>query len=562
MRFLLLILCIIIFQSTSYSQGPLVKIWDRTFGGDSLDEFYSIDKTSDGGYILGGTSWSDSSYDKSQHDWYYPPYGSRCDYWVVKTDSVGNKIWDKRFGGIDYDHFRELQQTSDGGYILGGYSWSDSSGDKSQNSWNIIYADYWILKISSSGIKQWDKRFGGYNTDFLTSILQTSDGGYIFGGSSTSGISGDRSKPSRGYEDYWIVKTDQSGNKIWDASFGGSGSDKLNDIYQTNDGGYILAGASNSDSSGEKSQNNWHDSFGFVTWDYWIVKIDSLGNKQWDKRYGGANVTANHPEDNLHNVIQTFDKGYILGGTSYADLSGDKTEHNRDSSIGSSDYWILKVDSVGNKQWDRTLGGTSTDEMEFGNVIQTSDSGYIVSGYSYSPSGGDKSENSLGVSNSWIVKLNSNGVKQWDKTIFTLAAPTFNSKIVQSGIGCFTIANTNAADTGGYKSEFSRAGDFDYWMIKFCDSTLLSSVTDFENNPILNIYPNPSSNKILIDCSLLSSNIEIEISDLQGRKIYHAKENLNNRIQIEIDISTLKSGVYSICINDKKLFFRNKFVKY
>src|SRR5204863_32675 len=153
------------------------------------------------------------------------------DYWIVKTDSIGNKQWDKDFGGTNNDELFSIQQTADGGYILGGCSVSGISGDKTQVNWGDI--DYWIVKTDSLGNKQWDKDFGGTSDDFLYSMQQTADGGYILGGISSSGISGDKTQVTWGNSDYWIVKTDSLGNKQWDKDFGGTVTEERCHTTQT-----------------------------------------------------------------------------------------------------------------------------------------------------------------------------------------------------------------------------------------------------------------------------------------------------------------------------------------
>src|SRR4029079_4257589 len=142
---------------------------------------------------------------------------------IVKTDANGVKQWDARYGGTSFDYLYSIQQTTDGGYILGGYSNSGMTGDKTQESQGVD--DYWIVKTDSNGIKQWDARFGGAAVDDLFSIQQTIDGGYILGGESYSSADGDKTQDNRGFIDYWIVKTDANGIKEWDARFGGSDFD-------------------------------------------------------------------------------------------------------------------------------------------------------------------------------------------------------------------------------------------------------------------------------------------------------------------------------------------------
>jgi len=433
----------------SFGQNPLVKQWDYRFGGITKEWLQSLQQTTDGGYVLGGYSNSGMGGDKTQPSW------GGHDYWIVKTDSLGVKQWDKRFGGTSKDELYSLQQTTDGGYILGGYSFSGIGGDKTESLWGGF--DYWVVKTDSLGVKQWDKRFGGTDYDDLRSLQQTNDGGYILGGISYSGIGGDKTQPSWGSLDYWIVKIDSLGVQQWDKHFGGTDDDELFSLQQTTDGGYILGGTSSSGISGDKTQLSWG---GF---DYWIVKIDSLGIGQWDKRFGGTG------DDWLSSLSQTTDEGYILGGYSNSGISGDKSQ----LSWGGSDYWILKIDSLGVKQWDQRFGGTG-DEDAFGNITQTTDGGYLIPGSSYSPISGDKTENNLGTEQTWVIKTDSIGNKQWDKTLRTNSNYDDETGLaIQTKDGCFVMTNYTSAGIGGDKTQASQ-GSNDYWIIKFCDTIAIN----------------------------------------------------------------------------------------
>jgi len=411
------------------------------------DLLYDIQQTKDDGYILGGYSASYINGDKTQDTW------GAWDYWIVKTDSLGTKQWDKDFGGTDGDFLYSIQQTSDGGYILGGISSSNISGDKTQNTRGTI--DYWIVKTDSLGNKLWDKDFGGTDDDLLHSIQQTADGGYILGGWSQSNLGGDKTQNVWGIypdHDFWIVKVDSIGNKQWDKDIGGTDDDELYSIQQTRDGGYILGGYSQSNISGDKSQNVWG---GSADLDYWIVKLDSLGIKQWDKDFGGT------VSDWLYSLQQTTDGGYILGGSSWSNISGNKTNNTQ----GSLDYWIIKTDSLGNMEWDKDFGGTDGDE--FFSVSQTLDEGYLISGTSYSPVSGDKTESNIGQEQMWILKTDSLGKKLWDKTILTTGHDE-QGLAIQTREGCYVFANFTDAGFGAHKTQPSQ-GFNDYWFIKFCE---------------------------------------------------------------------------------------------
>jgi len=239
-----------------FAQNPLVKMWDKRHGGSYWDVLSCFQKTKDGGYILAGASASYMSGNKSQ--------GTQglYDYWIVKVDSLGNKQWDKDFGGIEDDYLYACQQTSGGGYILGGYSFSGIGGDKTQASNDTstmqnYRGDYWIVKTDSLGIKQWDKSYGGYNSDMLYSLQQTTDNGYILGGASISQNSGDKTYPTKDTSliypggDFWVIKIDSLGNKQWDKDYGGYDLDYLYSLKQVGDGGYLLGGTSSSGINGD-----------------------------------------------------------------------------------------------------------------------------------------------------------------------------------------------------------------------------------------------------------------------------------------------------------------------
>jgi len=361
--------------------------WDKTYGGTETDPFSMVQQTTDSGFILAGTSRSNIGFEKSQNT------QGNYDYWIVKTDALGNKIWDKDFGGTNVDNLIAVIQTSDGGYLLGGYSSSGVSVDKTQPSQGGY--DYWIVKTDANGIKQWDKVFGGADDDNLRSIKQTPDGGYLLAGYSYSGATGDKSQPNQGNTDFWIIRTDPLGNKIWDKDFGAAEFDLCFSINIAPDGNYIAGGTTTSDIGGDKSQPLWG---GAGDWDLWILKMDTLGNKLWDKDLGGYGY-----EDELGNISITTDGGLIIGATSYSTIGVHKSENN----LGYEQTWMLKTDSMGDYMWDRTAFTVGHEET--GYAIETSDGCYLVGNYTMAFPGGYKTEPNWDSTNNsndyWIVKF-------------------------------------------------------------------------------------------------------------------------------------------------------------
>jgi hypothetical protein len=348
--------------------------------------------------------------------------GPQDGYWIVKISRTGSKQWDKLFGGNSSDFLSTIIPTSDGGYLLGGGSSSGISGDKSEASRGS--SDFWIVKISSTGSKEWDKTFGGSSRDYLSSIVPTPDGGYLLGGDSYSGISGDKSEANRGDEytnDYWVVKIDSTGNKQWDKTFGTSSSDYLESVIATADGGYLLGGYTGGGLEGDKSDS----SRGSV--DFWIVKITSSGNKQWDKTYGGNS-------DDWHlTLLATRDGAYLLAGTSSSEISGDKESDRKGYG---DDFWVVKINSNGSKQWDKTYGTKHFDALK--TIIPTAEGGYLLAGYSNGWVEGDKSEDCLGDC-SWILKINEQGIKQGDKSFSHAEQGYYLTTIAQTADNSYLI---------------------------------------------------------------------------------------------------------------------------
>jgi hypothetical protein len=378
--------------ATAQAQSPVQ--WERSFGGADTDFGSVAATTRDGGYILGGYSYSEiSGVKESAH------YGGG-DFWIVKLNSSGARQWDASFGGENYEGIHALQQTADGGYILGGVSFSGLSGNKSAVQHGE--GDFWIVKVDSSGAKEWDRALGGSSHDVLRALQQTTDGGYIVGGVSASPVSGNKTSVNYGATDYWVVKFDAAGDKQWERSFGGSEADELQTVRQTRDGGYILCGNSSSPASGNKTSGIHGDGAS----DGWVVKLDANGQKQWEQCLGGDDA------DELCSVLQTGDGGYIAGGTSDSTVSGNKSADG----FGGRDYWIVKLDAAGQREWEGSYGGDDSDELH--SIHQTSDGGYVVGGLSSSRVSGNKSSDSgaAGAPEYWMLKLDAVGQKQWEQS--------------------------------------------------------------------------------------------------------------------------------------------------
>ena len=401
-------------------------------------------------------------------------YGN-YDYWVVKLDITGNIQWQKTIGGNDVDYLHYIQQTTDGGYILGGWSKSNISGDKTENSLGSY--DLWVVKLNAAGDIQWQKTIGGNNDDRLMALQQTTDGGYILGGNSNSNISGDKTEDSKGFNDYWVVKLDAAGDIQWQNTIGADRTDALVALQQTFDGGFILGGYSYSDISGDKTEN------GFGYNDYWVVKLDADGAIEWEKTIGGSG------HEFLGDLKQTADGGYIVCGSSTSNISGDKTENCK----GEEDYWVVKLNINGVIQWQKTIGGNAAEVPI--SLQQTTDGGYILGGYSWSNISGDKNENAIGENDIWVLKLNAMGAIQWQKTI----GGNYSDRIAslqETADGGYILGGFSDSNISGDKTQDSE-GNYDFWVIKLAPETVPTG--EAPSTPAkLTIYPNPATDVVFI----------------------------------------------------------------
>jgi hypothetical protein len=346
-------------------------IWQQRHSGFKNDASKSVIATSDGGFLIVGTSESDISCEKSQSEYGY------SDFWIVKTDSAGNKLWDKRHGGSNgTDWAFSAFETSDGGFIVGGVSDSQLSGNVTDSIHGI--KDAWVIKINSSGIKQWDNMYGAVNQEYLYDLIGTSDDGYIFtawlSGNGTY-PNGDVSQNGHGNDDAWVVKCDSAGMIIWDIVVGGDDTEIFQKLFFSYSGYLLALGALDSLSDG------WNvcDTLVRGKFDCYISIIDtSTGMTLCDKRFGGNQT------DEIFNITETSDGGYIIAANSKSGISYEKTESNR----GLLDYWIVKMDSALNIQWDKTFGGSNDDRLA--GVVEVTPGSYIAYGSSKSPISGDK----------------------------------------------------------------------------------------------------------------------------------------------------------------------------
>lgn len=434
-----------------FAQAPAIQ-WAKCFGGTEDDIAYSVEQTMDDGFIIAGYTRSNDGDVTGNHS----GASGVHDYWIVKLDSNGSMIWQKCLGGSGGDLAYSIKQTIDGGFIISGFTLSndgDVSGNHSNNS------DYWIVKTDSFANIQWQKCFGGSGPDFAYEIQQTFDSGYV-----VTGIEHDLQNDgdvivSYGDGDYWVLKLDKTGNLQWQKTLGGSAYENTYSILQTSDSGYVVAGNS--------SSNDWDVAGQHGAGDNWIVKLDPGGNKIWTKCYGGTS------DEGANYIIENeYDRGFIMAGATESndiDVSGNH---------GSNDIWVVKTDSIGSIRWQKCIGG-SFDDIGW-SVQATRDSGLILAGSSSSHDG--NVVGNYGSGDYFIFKMDSIGNIEWTKCLGGTDDEQANC-IRQTRDGGYIVAGGANSNNGDVIANHSAAPDNDFWVVKLSPSgtniPAESPITDF-----------------------------------------------------------------------------------
>ncbi|HYV91436.1 MAG TPA: hypothetical protein VE978_06620 [Chitinophagales bacterium] len=340
--------------------------------------------------------------------------------------------WEKSFGGSQLDEAACIKQTSDSGYIVAGKGGS-LDGDETGNHG---FTDFWIIKLDQKGNLVWQKAYGGTYYDEAQDIQQTAEGGYIVAGGTYSSNGDVKGHHQRG--DAWIIKLDAIGNLEWQKQVGGRDHDFAYSVQQAKDGGYVVAGVTDSKDGVFKNNHGGQD--------VWIFKLDENGNFLWQKLFGGSGI------DGSYDIQQTKDGGFVVACS--IGLKDDGKGNSREK----MDSWIIKLDEKGNLQWQKTYGGSDYDIAN--SIYQTSDGGYIGAVVSESKDG-DISGNH-GYSDYWIIKLDDNGNLQWKKSAGGNLSDIAYS-VLQTTDDGFVIAGYTSSVEGDISKNH---GLQDYWIIK------------------------------------------------------------------------------------------------
>ena len=402
--------------------------WQKALGGTGTDVANAVVPTSDGGYLVAGYTNS------SNGD--VTGYRGNNDYWVVKVKADQTIAWQKTLGGTGDDMAYDIVTSPDGGCVVAGYSYS-TNGDVTGNHGG---SDVWVVKLDAGGAIVWQKAMGGSANDVAYSIISNS-GNYIIAGSAESNDGNVIN--NHGGADFWLVWFNETGSAIGTNTLGGTGIDRAYSIKATSDGGFLVAGTTYS-SGGDVSVN--HGSA-----DYWVVKLNISSSIEWQKTLGGTLL------DIGRSIITTSDGGCIVAGYTNS-TDGDITGNH-----GGNDYWLVKLNAGGNIAWQKTLGGTGDDNLMA--LAPATDGGYAIAGYTTSTNG-DVTGNHGGSSDAWVVRLNSNGGMVWQKALGGTSIDKGRSIMSTSNSG-FIVAGCSGSADGDVSGVHGSLEDF--WLFKILD---------------------------------------------------------------------------------------------
>ncbi len=466
------------------------------------------------------------------------------DYRLLKLSQEGNLLWDKHFGGSRHDYLAATTATREGGFLLAGTSFSNQSGDKKEN--NLGGSDVWLIRMNEDGEELWQKTLGTKNNDEAAAVTQSLDEGFFVAGNINS------NKNLFGSKDIFISKLDKTGKLINTTILGGNALDEVQEMIATPDGGSVLLMYSTSGKTENKifnpletdeanTENKAVDLlaslkpktdnqqpttiFGkteenFGEGDYWIVKLDKNANVEWQKTYGGS--ADDHPK-----TIVFTDKGYLIGGESRSNSSGNKRENIEEG----TDLWLISLDKNGNELWQKTYSFGNRDVLMSANVIRktnkdnfSEDKGFLLGGYTQAEGKIQTDDEKF-----WMLYINAEGKEEWRKHVEGTSKKK-EERLVSAKLqtdGTFLLAGTSAEELGQENWKILKLGDKDLDNL-------------FQKQDI-RIYPNPVDDYAYVEIGFeLKGEAQITLHDMSGRQIQTMKT--KNKVT-KINTAALPQGV-------------------
>ncbi|MGV3609689.1 MAG: T9SS type A sorting domain-containing protein [Fluviicola sp.] len=500
-------------SSTGFAQNFTITD-QHHYGTPGWDIPIKTIKCQDGGFLTIAHS-SSSGNDKTQASF------GEMDIWVVRLNVDKTIRWEKTFGGDQDDTPASVIELADNNILILGQTNSGISGNKT--SGNYGDTDFWLLKLDASGTKIWEKGFGSSDLDSPSSILEMSPTNYLITGCSSGGVSGTKTVPGYGEIDIWCIGIDSSGTEIWQEGYGGNAYDGNGGLvtdaaYQLQNGNVLLLSQSNSGVSGVKTSPNygWEDN--------WVLEINPMdGQLIQQNNFGGS------ASDYLTGVLQIGNAIYLAGG-SRSDVSGNK----QSVLYGNISGWLLKLDQNLSVLSDQSFGGTTN--CSFGGGIVKTSSGFLVSGTCRNDSNPWVTGTVSGTLDLWIVGFDDSGNYQWNYSFGSATGSDGITDVIETSNNRYTVSFLTDAVAANGDLTVTSYGSYDLYL---ADLETDLGVSDLSTDHF-SIYPNPVSSSFSIDG--LSESATYEITDLQGKiiesGIYNGK----------IDATKFNAGLYTIRI--------------
>ncbi len=543
-------------------------IWQKDIPSSTQDFLTTMTSTIDRQILLSGSSINQKAQQVATGN-QQPNKG--YDYHIIKLDQQGNKLWDQYFGGTRHDYLMSSIATQEGGFLLMGTSFSNQSGDKKEN--NLGGSDVWIVRLNENGEELWQKTLGTTNNDEASAAIQSTDEGFFVAGNINS------NQNLFGSKDLFISKLNKDGKLINTTLLGGKGLDEVQETIATKDGGALMMAYSTSgktenktlktletktqhsenkaieilsslkastnakNSSTDNSQSSTifgKSEDGFGAGDYWIIKLDKNAHIEWQKTYGGN-------EDDRPKTIALTEKGYLIGGESRSNSSGNKRENTKEG----TDLWLISLDDKGNEIWQKNYSFGNRDVLMSTNVIRktnkdnfSEDRGFLLGGYTQAEGKTASDDEKF-----WMLYIDVNGKEEWRKHVEGKSKKK-EERLVSAKLqsdGTFLLAGTSAEELGQENWKILKLGDQD-----------LDNLIEKKD---IRIYPNPVEDYCYVEIGFpmqYNEEAQIFLHDMSGRQMQTIKT--KNRVT-KINTAGLPQGVYVVSATTNNKTVNNKIVK-
>ena len=543
-------------------------LWQKDIPSSTQDFLTTLTSTIDRQILLSGSSINQKAQQVATGN-QQPNKG--YDYHIIKLDQQGNKLWDQYFGGTRHDYLMSSIATQEGGFLLTGTSFSNQSGDKKEN--NLGGSDVWIVRLNENGEELWQKTLGTTNNDEASAAIQSTDEGFFVAGNINSNQNLFDSK------DLFISKLNKDGKLINTTLLGGKGLDEVQETIATKDGGVLMMAYSTSGKTENKTlktletdtqhsenkaieilsslkastnaKNSSTDTTqpstifgksedGFGAGDYWIIKLDKNAHIEWQKTYGGN-------EDDRPKTIALTEKGYLIGGESRSNSSGNKRENTKEG----TDLWLISLDDKGNEIWQKNYSFGNRDVLMSTNVIRktnkdnfSEDRGFLLGGYTQAEGKTASDDEKF-----WMLYIDVNGKEEWRKHVEGKSKKK-EERLVSAKLqsdGTFLLAGTSAEELGQENWKILKLGDQD-----------LDNLIEKKD---IRIYPNPVEDYCYVEIGFpmqYNEEAQIFLHDMSGRQMQTIKT--KNRVT-KINTAGLPQGVYVVTAATPSKSVNSKIVK-